>query len=370
MGFWLWRTFKSQKSFDSDAQTEVIDLPKRGIISNLVLESYALSGSQKGDIMSQAIFSKIEVIGNGSTVIQSLTGQQVQCSQAYDDGRFSNDKEMSPSGGCYAYFDIRFGRYPGDQFYALDCSRWDSLELKITYNLAAGGTLGTTGFTTGTGKLLVYGLFSPDGAGISPIGYLKKEQKKTYTTTAGGTADLALPTDYPFRRLILLHSTDGYVSYHPFQYVTININNGARKPIDNWLGNDVMQMDLSLRGYPQWRQSVEAYVTSGDGDFHPRLGFVLCASVFSEDTTLVGGDIGVAHVHYHAGGAGSGYITAEGYGPDRSLCIDLEKWSGKHGREAMLDAWGYDEKADIHLEHTQQYGSIASQVVLEQYAVR
>jgi len=368
MGFWLYKTFQSQKSFDGDSGTEVFDLPKRGIISNIMLESYALSGTQKVSIMSQDIFSKIEIIGNGSTVIQSLTGTQVQASQAHDDGRLSQDKEMVPSGGCYGYFDIRFGRFVGDPKYALDCGRWDAVELKVTYDLAAGGTKGTTGYTTATGKLKAYGLYSPEGDGVSPVGYLKKELKKTHTTTAGGTEDLALPTDFPYRRILLCHKTNYYPMNDPFQYVTLDINNGARKPLDNLSGADLMQFERMLEKQVMYHQVVEMYLSGADYLF-PRLGFVISGAYFSEDTTLVGGDIGVGNVHVHAGGAGTGYVHAYGFHPDRTLSIDLEKWSGgKDGVEAMMDCLGYDQSADIHLQHTQQHADSTSHIVLEQYA--
>lgn len=369
MGFWLWRTFLSSRALaNATSGTEVFDLPKKGIISNLMLETYMVSGTAKASIVSQAAFKKIEVIGNGSTVIQSLTGKEVQASQAYDDGRLSQDKEMSPSGGCYGYFDIRFGRYPGDPKYALDCSKWASLELKITYDLAAGGTIDTTGYHTTSGKVKVYGLFSPDGAGLNPVGYLKKEEKKVYTTTASGEEDLALPTDFPFRRLLLLHTTDYYSMNDPFQFVTITINDGARKPIDNMAGEDIGTLDQAMRGNPLFHQVIEMILAGADYLF-PRLGFVLSGAYFSEDTTLVGGDIGVGNVHVHAGGAGSGYVHAFGHWPDRAMAIDLERWSGgKDGRDAMVDAWGYDEKADILLQFTSNHASTAAQVVLEQYA--
>lgn len=369
MGFWLWKTFQSLTDCESDAQTEVFDLPRKGIISNLILEFYAVSGSTHASLWLQSAVTKIEVIGNGSTVIQSLTGWQAQASQAYDDGQLSHDKEMSPSGGCYGYFDIRFGRYPGDQKYALDCGKWNSLELKITYDLAAGGTKGTTGYTTATGKIVVYGLYSPDGAGLSPVGYLKKAQKKTYTTTAAGTEDLELPTDYPFRRLLLCNRTDYYSCNDPFRYVTIDVNNGARKPIDNWDLEYVKMVDLSMRGNPFFHHNAEYYLASGNNAIFPRLGFILSASYFSEDGTLVGQDIGIGHISVTAGSNCSGYVNAFGYQPDRTQAIDFERWSGgKDGRDAMLDVLGFDEKADIHFKFTEWHASVSAQVVLEQYA--
>lgn len=368
-GFWLWKTFKSARDFaNATSGSEVFNLPKQGIISNLVLEIYALSGNVKMDTYLQDAITKIEIIGNGSTVIQSLTGKQVQASQAWDDHQLSNDKEYSPSGGCWGYFDIRFGRWVGDQLYALDCSKWDSLEIKITYDLAAGQTIGTTGYTTSTGTLTLYGLYSPDGSGMSPIGYLKKSQKITYASSGGNSEDLALPTDYPFRRLLLLDTTHYLPPYNGFDYVTLNVNNGARKPIDNMRGNDIMQMDLAIRGYPVWYHGFRALLTSGQNAVHPRLGWVKSASIFKVGAVVTGANMGVQTVTIAAASTNSAHVDVWGYCPDKSLCIDFEKWSGgKHGIEAMMDCLGYDQKNDIHLLHTQAQ-TMALQVVLEQYA--
>jgi len=369
MGFWLWQTFKALRDFEGDDGTETFDLPKKGVISNIILEIYAVSGTAKMDVYLQDAITKIEIIGNGSTVIQSLTGKQVQASQAWDDGQLSPDKEYSPSGGCYGYFDIRFGRFVGDPLYALDCSRWESLEIKITYDLVAGATIDTTGYATGTGTLHMYGLYSPDGAGLSPIGYIKKAQKKTYTSSVGGTEDLALPSDYPYRRLLLCDTTHYLPPYNGFDYVTIDINNGARKPIDNMRGADLMALDLAMRGNPVWYHGLRALLTSGNNAVHPRLGWVKSASIFKVGAVVTGANIGVQTVTVAAATTDSAQIDAWGYAPDKSLAIDLEKWSGgKHGVDAMLDVFGYDQNNAINLKHTQAQ-VMALQVVLEQYAI-
>lgn len=367
-GFWLWRHFLSERSFTDNQCTEVIDLPKKGIISNLILETYMLSGTEKCNTFSQDAVTKIEVIGNGSTVIQSLTGTQLQASQSWDDHQISGDKELGPSGGCYAYFDIRFGRFPGDQLYALDCSRWDSLELKVTLDIDAGQTEGTTGYTDDSGKLSVYGMYSPDGAGLTPLGYIKKAQKKTYTTVADASVDLELPTDYPFRRLIMLSKTKPTVIYQAFERHTITINNGARKPIDNMLGNDLMQLDLAMRGWPKWMHFAEYYGAAGSVYLCSRVGWPHSSYVFRKGSDMTPQSIGVDRVTYAFAG-GYAHIAVLGYLPDMSMVIDLEKWSGgKHGEEAMLDVFGFNQTADIHYQHTQGVASKATSIVLEQYA--
>lgn len=371
MGYWLWKVFKSKGLTDQlILGTDVFNLPKHGIISNLLLEFQAMSGTGNIDKYLANALTKVEVIGNGSTVIQSLDGRQIQASAAYDDLKMPPDKELSPEGVCWAYFDIRFGRYPGDQKYALDCSKWDSLELKITYDLKATGVIGDTGFKTTTGYMSVYGLYSPDGAGLTPVGFLKKAEKKVYTTSAGGSEDLALPTDYPYRRLLLVSESQHYNPYDPFSYVTVNINNGARKPIDNMIGNDLMILALAVLGNPLWRHWKRYYIGAGTTQISTPIRWATEGSIGVQGiSSLVYFNVfDMASHTVVAATATTASIGISGYCPWGALIIDLERQSRKDGVEAMMDCWGYDQKADIHLLHTQSTKDLASSIVLEQYA--
>lgn len=373
MGYWLTKTFKSLAAFDNVITgTEVFELPKKGIISNLLMEIQAKSGSDNEDIYLANTIDKVEVIGNGSTVIQSLDGRQIQASAAYDDLRMPMDKELAPSGGCYGFFDIRFGRFTGDQKYALDCSKWDSLELKVTYNLTGGGTIGTSGFTTTTGYIQITGLFSPDGAGLSPVGYIRKEEKKTYTSATDGSEDLALPNDYPYRRLLLFQETKAHYPHEGFRYVTIDINNGARKPLDNFGGEELMRLQNAFAGNPMWRHWKRYTCAAASESYNPPIRWMANAIV----SKMGAGAIAALEVIDNVGltlvsQAGiPAVIEVSGWCPWGAMVIDLERQSGKDGRDAMLDCWGYDQMEDIHLKHTQWTASLALSIVLEQYATK
>lgn len=376
MGFWRTHYFISERSFKSDAQTEVFDLPSKGIISDLMIEIYALSGDANTDIFMADIISKIEIIGNGSTVIKSYDGHQCQAIMCYDDGRFPPDKEYSPSGGCWGYFDVRFGRFPGDEKYALDCGKWDSLELKLTYTILAGGTLGGTGFTTATGKLTVWGRYAPVEAGFSPTGYIKSEEKKTYVSAAGTDYDLDLPTDYPYRRLMLFQETLGNDVGHGFQYTTIDINEGTKKPLDRMQGGDLRHWQAMLNGGDLfWVKRY--YIADGQTPayFYGPLRYIRQAQA-SPATTM-------GHVSWNqidplkfgvtgtVVGATWCQIALTGFCPHGCMNIDLEKWSGGlDGQAAMVAAWGATEKDDIDLKFTAQLASLALSVLLEQYVIR
>lgn len=371
MGFWLHKTFVGVRNLETfNAGTDVYDLPRKGIISNLLLELYAKSGSENEDIFLANVLSKIEVMGNGSTVIQSLDGRQIQAAAAYDDQKWPMDKELAPSGGCWGFFDIRFGRYPGDQKYALDCSKWDSLELKITYNLVAGGAINTTGFTASIGTIRVTGLFSPDGADLAPVGFIKKAEKKTYTSAASGTEDLSLPDDYPYRRLLLFQETKEHYPHEGFQYVTVNINHGARKPIDNLGGMELIRLQGAIAGNPLWRHWKRYTCLSASVRYVPPIRWITNAILTKMGSGAIAAIEVLENVSFTVVSQAGvpAVVEVSGYCPWGALTIDLERQSGKDGVEAMLDCWGYDQKADIDLEFTEMSDSLALSIVLEQYA--
>lgn len=377
MGYWRTHYFKSERGFESDAQTEVFDLPSRGMLSNLCLEIRAQAGSENVARYVADILSKIEIIGNGSTVIKSYDGRQCQAIMAFDDLVMPPDKETSPSGTCWGYFDIRFGRFLSDEKYALNCGDWQSLELKLTYALTAGGVIDTTGFTAGSGYLTVWGLYAPVEAGFTPQGYIKSEEKKTYTTSAGGTEDLDLPKDYPYRRLLLFTETRTAYPNQAFRYTTINVNEGARKPLDRFEGDDFIHWQALLLKHGGFKHHKRYYIDNTIAtNIAPPLWYIRGASVgpglgigFGFKWTTFDNNV-VALGTEETTGDGWAHIDFWGLCPWGALVIDLERQSGLDGRPAMEAVWGCNETDDIDLEFEALTGSLAVSIVLEQYARR
>lgn len=356
----------------TNAQTEVFALPHKGIISDLLVFLEAAPGSENADIYMADIFSKIEVIGNGSTVIQSMDGKQIQASMAFDDLKMPPDVEIT-NGWGYGHFDMRFGRFVGDELYALDCSLWDSLELKITYDLAAGGTIETTGFKSAGEYLRVMGLYSPDGMGLSPVGYLKKAEKNTFTASVGGSEDIPLPHDYPYRRLMLFTETHGNGISNAFYRTTINVNEGSKKPFDRTRADALLAL-ASMLGIHNFVTHKRYFLSAAEvTQIHRPLGWFL--GVNHQPTA--GGEYATAcptqiDPHQIQIPAQAGVVTNHfdiwGQAPWGAHVIDLERLSGgKHGAEAMKAAFDAAIEDDIDLE-IEENDTSACSIVLEQYA--
>jgi hypothetical protein len=178
-----------------------LELPRNGQLGTLLL--YVRS-TQNGQPFLAAkrkwrlidYISKIEVIGDGSTVIKSFDGRQALANAFYDDGRepvsmwrhYSNTPHRQ-------WIPLNFGRWFWDELYGLDLSRFNQVNLKITNDATA------TEFTTDI-TVDVYAHWLREGAGGFQ-GYFREEEWKIWTPVAAATEYNDLPVGLPIRRILL-----------------------------------------------------------------------------------------------------------------------------------------------------------------------
>ena len=175
-----------------------LDLPENGMLSALQLriEGTAESGAFATTFNYRVcdFIDKIEIIGNGSTVIKSLTGNVLQALQFFDTGIASLDY-TSTYGQATARFNVMllFGRYLYDQMFGLDLSQWNNVEIRITNS--ATSTYYSADFT-----VALLGYWLRDGGGFA--NYLRTEEWQKWTTVSDETKYLELPTENKIRRVI------------------------------------------------------------------------------------------------------------------------------------------------------------------------
>ena len=183
------------------AQTYEYDLPKNGLLGSLVLyirstqNGYPFLTARKWRLIDY--ISKVEVIGDGSTIIKSFDGRQALASAFYD------DKGQEPPSMWRHYSNtphrqwipIHFGRRLLDELHALDLSRFNQVTLKVTNDATA------TEFTTDIDiDVVAYWLREFAGA-IG--GYYREEEWKTWAPAAAAREYNDLPTSLPIRRILL-----------------------------------------------------------------------------------------------------------------------------------------------------------------------
>jgi len=180
--------------------TYKLELPKHGFLGSLLLQMQATGvdgyGQLGGDYSLVDKISRIEVIGNGSTVIKSLTGKQLQALACFDQG------VMPPASlrnfGANVQFDsflINFGRFLYDPEMYLDLERFDNVELWIT-NTGSATTLITF-------VVDVIAFWQREASKAGYLGYMRSESWKQWTTVQDEWIYNTLPTEHLVRRILL-----------------------------------------------------------------------------------------------------------------------------------------------------------------------
>lgn len=182
-------------------QTWEEDLPSEGLLGSILLRmsvsgvSGAFAETEKWRIVD--FIDKIEVIGDGSDVIKSFTGEVASAVAYFDQGVANPDYWHSYATGTkWAHFLINFGRGLFDVGAGLNLARWGNVRLKITNSGSS------TYFGAGINlAVLQYFLREPPGGAFA--GYLRTEEWRKWTTVQNETKYLELPEEFPIRRVIM-----------------------------------------------------------------------------------------------------------------------------------------------------------------------
>jgi len=149
------------------------------------------------------MLTKVELV-DGSDVLYSLTGMEAGCLNFHENGElpfYCNEYEDNIQ--VCATMQLNFGRYLWDREYALDPNRHSMLQLKISHDLALGGS------TPDAATLAVFAYVFEDEP-PTPGGFMMAKEMYSYALSATNHEYIDLPRDYPFRFVILqsVHKTN------------------------------------------------------------------------------------------------------------------------------------------------------------------
>ena len=134
----------------SDDATKILKLPLSNVIHTLYVKVECVNGmTNNQDASIDDVVDKIEVIGNGSEVIYSLTPQEARRWGLLDFGQpITEVVNESPTMPMQAVYPIMFGFEEWDENFWLPCSKFTDLELRIKYSPTIGPTAWQSGMTT------------------------------------------------------------------------------------------------------------------------------------------------------------------------------------------------------------------------------
>ena len=179
------------------AKTEPIDLDFTDVISRLQIKFNSTNNGHTPTAHPAKQISKVEIV-DGSDVLLSLSGQQIEALMFYEYGKGRN-YEIEYRNDCEnrLVLDLLFGRKLYDPELALDPRKYKNPQLKITHNKASGGS------APDAATLEVFAdLF--DEKVVTPVGFLMNKEFYSYTAGASAANEyIDLPNDYPIRRILV-----------------------------------------------------------------------------------------------------------------------------------------------------------------------
>ena len=317
-------------------QTITIDLNMRSPISQLIIDSRVLNGAQASSTDHPlAGLTKVEIV-DGSDVLFSLDGFELQALDIYDSG-------IHPRGGWFNYLPgtetdaqvaMSFGRYLWDEILAFDPGKFLNPQLKITIDEDGGG-MNSSGM-----KLSVLAAMF-DEVPPSPTGFLMTKELKRWTKTAAGHEYTDCPLDYPYRKLFLQSRYAGSPPHWCFSNIKLS-SDQDKKVILNGEFRDLMF------GIGRENAFIKELLTSGAqaakkiGHCTPTMDVMGTANQWRDDSA--GGAIGTyngdgGQYEWRSEQAHNAVHHIQGWAPHGTLCIPF-------GKQGIIEDW-FDVKKDI-----------------------
>lgn len=230
------------------ATTKTMDVNLAAPISRIVIQ---FKGTNNGSVPTAhpaKMVSKIELV-DGSNVLFSLSGVQAQALNFYETGRMPTSVlDYRNDVMAIATFELNFGRWLWDPELALDPSKFNNPQLKITHNKAAGGS------SPDVGELSVFA-FVFDKKTITPIGFLMAKEQFNYTLNPSASEHIDLATDMPYRFLAMQSLTAGKQPHENMSVIKLSEDNDAAVVINNERISNLCKL---LTTFPSFSEHVMA----------------------------------------------------------------------------------------------------------------
>ena len=209
------------------AKTKTIDITLRDVISRIIIRMRAVNGSDRAVLAAHpaALVTKIEMV-DGSNVLFSLNGYEAQALNYYDQ-LVTPDSEINDSENAEVFntYCIDFGRYLYDPVLAFDPTKFTNPQLKITHDYLA------VDDGAASGSLEVFAHIFDEKA-VTPTGFLMSKEVQTYDTSDGAYEYIDLPTDYPYRKLLVRAYLEGKAFDSSISEFKLSEDADKRIPID------------------------------------------------------------------------------------------------------------------------------------------
>lgn len=343
----------------ADAGVRIVPINIVDPISELLIGVRATNFLRNRLNYAHDVFTKVELV-DGSDVLMSMDFKQLQAMHFYNRHTVPHMGIFEWSNGeARAYQSLIFGRDAMDFDYAFDPTKFRNPQLRITWNLAAINPVDAAdGFDSGSAKLTVIARCI-EQAPRRPLAFLMTKEIYDWETAAAGDEPIVLPTDYPYRMLMVRayestipmfkNITDLKMScdqdaYVPFQYHTREL----LWMMEQWWGL-VQTNGKYYCDNGDWKPIFIGACPSGHCDGHAPTTFCGIQDIYRSH----------AQIYTEVGAAGF-IITCFGSGYHNTWCIPF---GSLNTPEEWFEAPKYKS---IRLLATQGNAGAAASVVLQQ----
>ena len=205
--------------------TETIDINVKDIISRINIMWQVLLSGHGMSSWAYSDITKIELV-DGSDVLHGMDGAENQALCLYDRkcSTLKGEVWLASCRGISLYA-IDFGRFLNDPVLAFDPNKFTNPQLKISYNVALMDTDATYGYLSVWADCF-------DEKEVSPIGFLMSKEVWSAVKPTSGYEEISLPTDYPYRKLLVKAFKSAYEPYDLVDEVRLDEDNQKRIPFD------------------------------------------------------------------------------------------------------------------------------------------
>lgn len=224
------------------AGTKLIDIDLGDPISRItVLMKLTNNGSTPTAHPALAL-TKAEII-DGSDILASLTGYEMQALEFYHNGKTPYmDLIYLNNVMAIMALSFDFGRFLHDTDLAFDPKRFKNPQIRLTHSLASGGS-------------------APDSLDLrvradvfddkipAPMGFLSPKEIYSYSLVSSGNEYIDLPIDYPIRKLMIMSRAEDKAPHEQFNLIKLS-EESDKKVILEAYTSDLYK--IIAGDYPDW----------------------------------------------------------------------------------------------------------------------
>lgn len=178
-----------------DDATRTVELARAGLLSAIMLRLECTNGATSGTERLRDAIDRVEVIADGSDVLFSLEGTEIERWQyVWQKRRAAQVLTQRLSVVQELSLLVPFGRFIGDPALNLDLSKYQRVELSIQFSPTISGTAFTT--ATFTISAIEYS-WRPENMPVGRRGFLRTRQIRSFTSAVSGEEVVELDRRYP-----------------------------------------------------------------------------------------------------------------------------------------------------------------------------